>query len=368
MSFFRSLDHPNIVGYRGSKTLTDDRVILAMETCDTSLGDLIEQRDELSAGPLEPPKILKVCLDVCAALDYLHTKANLLHGDLKSYNVLIKNSFEHCKLCDFGVSVPLNRDGFIDLEKHPKARYIGTDIYSSPEVFHAPPQDISSKCDVFSFGLIIFECLTLKPPHYEHLEEANISGMTNENDASMLSNNSVSIQAKKLFNDSLDSKENQTNFSMMQEAVSKEITLNESQAELNSISIKSTAATIGDDTIQDITGTTFNGTINTATDVSFESNSTNRLPMRDVSASFNSTLGSEAEYSVADKSLQSMNDSIETVAAWYGTRPRLPEAQPFDEDYFAFCETFYVCTHALPEERPTAGDLLTGFRNIKFDF
>lgn len=359
----RSLDHPNIVGYRGSKTLNDERVILAMETCDTSLGDLIEQREELSAGPLEPPKIMKVCIDVCNALDYLHTKANLLHGDLKSYNVLIKNSFEHCKLCDFGVSLPL-KEGFVDLDKNPKARYVGTDIYSAPEVFYAPPQDISSKCDIFSFGLIIFECLTLKPPHYEHLEEGNVSGMTSDNDLSLLSNNSVNIQAKQLFNDSTDSKENQMNVSSA--TASTNNTLNESQSE-NSMSVKSTTATIGDDTIQDITGTTFNGTINnTITDVSFESSSTaNRQPMRDVSASFNSSVGSEAEYSVLDKSL---NESTETIAPWYGTRPRLPETHQFNEDYFIFCETFYVCTQPLPEDRPTAGDLLVSLRNAKTNF
>lgn len=359
---FRSLDHPNIVGYRGSKTLNDDRVILAMEQCDTSLGDLIEQRDELSAGPLEPSKILKVCLDVCNALNYLHTKANLLHGDLKSYNVLIKNSFEHCKLCDFGVSVPLNNDGFIDLEKNPKAKYIGTDIYSAPEVFHAPLQDISSKCDIFSFGLIIFECLTLKPPHYEHLGGVDVSGISVDQDSFIYSNNMVNIEAKKLFNESIDCKENQTNNSLSNEIVSKENTLNESQID-NSILIKSTAATIGDDTIQDITGTTFNGTINNYTDSSFESNSTNRQPMRDVSATFNSTIGSENDYSDVDKSL---NDTI-GMETWYGTRPRLPDTQQFDENYFIFCETFYVCTHALPEERPNAGDLLTGFKNIHFN-
>lgn len=331
-----------------------------MEQCDTSLGDLIEQRDELADGPLEPQKIIKVCIDVCNALDYLHTKANLLHGDLKSYNVLIKNSFDQCKLCDFGVSLPLNSEGFVDLEKNPKARYVGTDIYSAPEVFYAPSHDISSKCDIFSFGLIVFECLTLRPPHYEHLEEGNISGITTDNDLSILSVNSGNIQAKQLFNDSTDSKENQLNISTSA-ATSKETTLNESQA----MSVKSNAATIGDDTIQDITGTTFNGTINTMTDVSFESNSTNRQPMRDVSASFNSTLSSEAEYSILEKSSQILNESTETIAPWYGTRPRLPETHQFDEDYFIFCETFYVCTQGLPEERPTAGDLIVSLKNAK---
>lgn len=57
-------------------------------------------------------------LDVCKALDYLHTQALILHGDLKSFNVLIKGDFELCKLCDFGVSVPLNAEGYLDLKNN----------------------------------------------------------------------------------------------------------------------------------------------------------------------------------------------------------------------------------------------------------
>lgn len=149
-----------------------------------------------------------------------------------------------------------------------------------------------------------------------------------------------------------------------EDLLAKENNLNESQNE-NSILIKSTVATIGDDTIQDITGTTFNGTINNTTDASFDSTTANRQPMRDVSASFNSTMSSEGEFAAADKSLQSMNESTETIAPWYGTRPRLPETQPFDEEYFVFCETFYVCTQGMPEERPTAGDLLVSLKQIQ---
>lgn len=186
--------------------------------------------------------------------------------------------------------------------------------------------------------------------------------MSSELDASMMSQNSINIQSKKLFNDSIECKENSMDCSAA--ANEDPLTKDESQNE-NSILIKSTVATIGDDTIQDITGTTFNGTINNTTDASFDSTSANRQPMRDVSASFNSTMSSEGEYAPVDKSMQSMNESTETIAAWYGTRPRLPETQQFDEEYFVFCETFYVCTQGMPEERPTAGDLLVGFKNIQ---
>lgn len=46
--------------------------------------------------------------DVASGLKYLHEEKKLLHGDLKSGNVLIKGDFKIAKLCDFGVSLKLN--------------------------------------------------------------------------------------------------------------------------------------------------------------------------------------------------------------------------------------------------------------------
>lgn len=63
--------------------------------------------------------------DICSALDYLHTIAHILHGDLKSFNILIKGDFDLCKLCDFGVSQPLNAEGYLDVKKKPDAQYTG---------------------------------------------------------------------------------------------------------------------------------------------------------------------------------------------------------------------------------------------------
>lgn len=121
----RALDHPNIVGYRGYKQTLDGNDALMLEDCHISLGNILETRmeDELSALPANDIKI--VCLDISKALDYLHTSAFLLHGDIKSFNVLIKGDFEICKLCDFGVSQPLNKDGYLDLVKKPSASYVG---------------------------------------------------------------------------------------------------------------------------------------------------------------------------------------------------------------------------------------------------
>ena len=52
----------------------------------------------------------EVALGLAKALRYLHNKKHLLHGDLKSGNVLIGGDFDSVKLCDFGVSLKLKKD------------------------------------------------------------------------------------------------------------------------------------------------------------------------------------------------------------------------------------------------------------------
>ncbi|CAH0748576.1 unnamed protein product [Diatraea saccharalis] len=155
------MSHPNIVGFRAfSKTKI---LYLGMEACDLSLGDMIEKRVEDDAGPFSVKHIIKVALDVSSALDYLHTKMQILHGDLKSYNVLVNGDFIICKLCDFGVTVPLDENGVLNKEKGVKAIYYGTEAWSAPEVIHGGI--ISTKTDIWPLGLTLWEMMSLMPPH-----------------------------------------------------------------------------------------------------------------------------------------------------------------------------------------------------------
>lgn len=72
-----------------------------------------------------------MALDISGALDYLHTKMQILHGDMKSYNILVNGDFVICKLCDFGVTLPLDENGVFDKEKSNKALYYGEFCYAS---------------------------------------------------------------------------------------------------------------------------------------------------------------------------------------------------------------------------------------------
>lgn len=61
-----------------------------MEECTTSLGDMIMSFMEDCEGRFSPTEILKVVVGVAKALKYLHDNIGLLHGDLKSHNILIQ--------------------------------------------------------------------------------------------------------------------------------------------------------------------------------------------------------------------------------------------------------------------------------------
>lgn len=160
-SILKKLQHPNIVGYRGVFKDINGKKCLAMEQCTSSLGDLIENRSEEDMGAFPPINIFKVAFDMAKALNYLHNTALLLHGDIKSYNILIKDDFNMCKLCDFGTCIPLKSNGCADETSN--IPYIGTQSWSAPEVLKIP-QQITSKADIFSLGLVFWEMIALQPP------------------------------------------------------------------------------------------------------------------------------------------------------------------------------------------------------------
>jgi PDZ-binding kinase len=151
----KKLEHPHIIGYRTLTKALDGTWCLAMEKAENCLMELIEQRLDSQAGPFPPKQIHCVGVDIAKALDYLHSEKLLMHGDMKSGNVLIFGDFALAKLCDFGVAMALN-------EAHgqvlPDQFYVGTQAWSAPEVikidetFENDEVVITCKADMFSYG------------------------------------------------------------------------------------------------------------------------------------------------------------------------------------------------------------------------
>lgn len=177
----KSLKHPNIIGYRTYTTSKDGTQCLAMESGEKSLADLIETRLENELGPFSPQKILKVAKDVASALQYLHEDKRILHGDLKSANILIIGDFKTAKLCDFGVSLKLDEKGVAICKDD---CYIGTECWSAPEAILG--DTISNKTDMFAYGLILWEMISLSPPHVDKLSSESTDEVVDEETRLML--------------------------------------------------------------------------------------------------------------------------------------------------------------------------------------
>ncbi|KAM6915056.1 lymphokine-activated killer T-cell-originated protein kinase homolog [Xenentodon cancila] len=164
----KGISHPNIVGFRAFATAKDGSKCLAMEYGgEQSLNDLIEERRKSSREAFPAAKIEKVALHVARGLQYLHNEKKLLHGDMKSCNVVIKGDFETVKICDVGVSLQLDENMRVS---DPNAEYIGTEPWKPKEALDEEGGEITDKADIFAYGLTLWEMMTLAMPHLEMLE------------------------------------------------------------------------------------------------------------------------------------------------------------------------------------------------------
>nr|KAG8538810.1 hypothetical protein GDO81_022047 [Engystomops pustulosus] len=94
-------------------------------------------------------------------LKYLHNEKKILHGDIKSSNVVIRGDFESIKICDVGVSLPLDENMIMC---DPEAYYIGTESWKPKEALDDDGV-ITDKADMYAFGLTLWEMMTLTIPH-----------------------------------------------------------------------------------------------------------------------------------------------------------------------------------------------------------
>lgn len=136
-----------------------------MEAFGKGLDDIICSHQE-NEKLFSAKQIMKVTWCMANALNYLHNTKKLLHGDIKSGNILVKGGdFEQVKLCDFGVSIFLKDD--LSGPKNSKATYIGSEPWNCKEVLEDGP--ITDKADIFAYGLVIWEMLALDVPHVRHM-------------------------------------------------------------------------------------------------------------------------------------------------------------------------------------------------------
>jgi serine/threonine-protein kinase len=109
----------------------------------------------LNEGPLEPALTMRIIGQAARGLQAAHA-TGLMHRDIKPGNLLISPGWQ-VKITDFGIarlegSAQLTRTGAM----------ICTPAYLAPERAAGAPATPAS--DLYSLGIVAFECLTGKPP------------------------------------------------------------------------------------------------------------------------------------------------------------------------------------------------------------
>mmetsp|Transcript_12616 Transcript_12616/g.14037 ORF Transcript_12616/g.14037 Transcript_12616/m.14037 type:complete len:733 (+) Transcript_12616:25-2223(+) len=154
LKLMRILKHPNIC--------------MLMGTCITPLNQVVIVTEYLGRGNLKEclqeihslPRRLLICLDIAVGLQWLHAH-NIIHRDLKLANLLVADDWT-VKISDFGLSLHLKPDTVC-------RGFKGNVKYSPPEILRARYDstisvfDYCDKTDVYSFGLMLWELMTLQP-------------------------------------------------------------------------------------------------------------------------------------------------------------------------------------------------------------
>jgi len=154
-----SLDHPFICKIHELIPHHDGQTLLVMEYVD---GRTL--KDILRDGPIDPPRVLRFAREIAEAMGVAH-RGQVIHRDIKPSNVMI-TAHGHVKVMDFGIAKGASpSDASTESMLTEAGRPVGTPAYMSPE--QAAGRSLDVRSDVFSFGALIYECLTGELPYDE---------------------------------------------------------------------------------------------------------------------------------------------------------------------------------------------------------
>jgi TolB-like protein len=152
-----SLNHPNIASIYNIEEHRGIR-FLVLELVE---GESLRAR--LARGPIAAPEVVEIGRQVADALKAAHD-AGIVHRDLKPANVMVSHEGGRIKVLDFGIAKVLKAEGAsrASIALTGTGTTLGTTPYMSPEQLRG--EAIDHRSDIWSFGCLLFECLSGRGP------------------------------------------------------------------------------------------------------------------------------------------------------------------------------------------------------------
>ena len=160
-----SLDHPNVIPIYDAGEFEGLLFIAMRYVQGPQLKAVIQ-----TTGALPPDRLLPILSQVGGALDAAHARG-LIHRDVKPGNVLVdpllgQERTDHVYLCDFGLTKQTSSHSGLTRT----GQFVGTIDYIAPEQIEG--KDVDSRTDIYSFGCVVYECLTGSVPFRKSSETA----------------------------------------------------------------------------------------------------------------------------------------------------------------------------------------------------
>jgi len=165
------LDHPNVAHVYDAGTTRPGLPYFAMEFVRG-----LPLTEHCDRQKLTVEQRLELFLQVCEAVQHAHHKG-IIHRDIKPANIQVCIEGEQFipKVIDFGVAKALNQPLTERTLVTGQGQMIGTPEYMSPEQAEMTKQDIDTRSDIYSLGVLLYRLLTgTLPFESEALREGGI--------------------------------------------------------------------------------------------------------------------------------------------------------------------------------------------------
>lgn len=147
-----SFNHPNIISIYDI-SIENGVHYIAMEYLEgDDLRQIIKNR-----GKLTIVQTIEIISAIASAIDYIHNRG-FLHRDIKTSNIFITRN-GRIVLMDFGIARALGHSNLSQT-----GSILGTPEYMSPE--QAQGISLNKQSDLYSLGVVMFECLTGRLPFH----------------------------------------------------------------------------------------------------------------------------------------------------------------------------------------------------------